>query len=95
MVLPEFGLARDAVDRWFRDKKLRPRVYSEVAGNEAILALVSLGCGVGVLPRLVVERSPLREDEIGECLEPEELLRNAPQAEENQFRVPPVLDNPH
>jgi LysR family positive regulator for ilvC len=62
MVLPEFGLARDAVDRWFRARKLRPRVYSEVAGNEAILALVSLGCGVGVLPRLVVERSPLRSE---------------------------------
>jgi len=62
MVLPEFGLARDAVNRWFRDKKLRPRIYSEVAGNEAILALVALGCGVGVLPRLVVERSPLRQE---------------------------------
>lgn len=62
MVLPEFGLARDAVDRWFRYKNVRPRVVSEVAGNEAILALVSLGCGVGVLPRLVVERSPLRSD---------------------------------
>jgi LysR family positive regulator for ilvC len=62
MVLPEFGLARDAVNRWFREKKLRPRLYSEVAGNEAILALVALGCGVGVLPRLVVERSPLRRE---------------------------------
>jgi LysR family positive regulator for ilvC len=61
-VLPEFGLARDAVNRWFRAKKLRPSIYSEVAGNEAILALVSLGCGVGVLPRLVAERSPLRQE---------------------------------
>jgi LysR family positive regulator for ilvC len=62
MLLPEFGLARDAVDRWFRDKKLRPRIYTEVAGNEAILALVALGCGVGVLPRLVADRSPLRSE---------------------------------
>jgi LysR family positive regulator for ilvC len=62
MVLPEFGLAREAVNRWFRDKKLRPRIYSEVAGNEAILALVALGCGVGVLPRLVADRSPLRSE---------------------------------
>ena len=30
------------------------------AGSEAILALVSLGCGVGVVPRLVLDKSPLR-----------------------------------
>ena len=34
----------------------------EVLGNEAILALVSLGCGVGIVPRLVVEQSPLRSE---------------------------------
>ena len=50
---------------------------------------------VSAMSSIVVDQSPLREDEIGECLEPEKLLRNAPQAEENQFRVPPVLDNPH
>ena len=62
MVLPEPGLARETVDRWFRAKKLRPRIYREVAGHEAILALVALGCGVGVLPRLVADRSPLRSE---------------------------------
>ncbi len=62
MVLPEFGLAREAVDRWFRAKKLRPHIYTEVAGHEAILALVALGSGVGVVPRLVADRSPLRSE---------------------------------
>jgi LysR family positive regulator for ilvC len=31
-----------------------------VTGNEAILSLVSTGCGVGVVPSLVMEQSPLR-----------------------------------
>jgi LysR family positive regulator for ilvC len=59
MVLPAQGLARSAVERWFRARKVRPRVYSEVMGNEAILALVSTGCGVGVVPKLVLDKSPL------------------------------------
>lgn len=60
MILPSSGLARDYVDRWFRKKRLAPRIYGEVAGSEAILSLVSLGCGVGIVPRLVADQSPLR-----------------------------------
>jgi LysR family positive regulator for ilvC len=60
MILPSSGLARDYVDRWFRKKRLTPRIYGEVAGSEAILSLVSLGCGVGIVPRLVADQSPLR-----------------------------------
>jgi LysR family positive regulator for ilvC len=45
-----------------------------VAGNEAIIAMVSLGCGVGVVPRLVLDKSPLHEKvqvlEVEESLEP-------------------------
>ncbi|MCI5130898.1 MAG: HTH-type transcriptional activator IlvY, partial [Candidatus Electrothrix sp. EH2] len=39
-----------------------PNIYAEVAGNEAIIAMVSLGCGVGIVPRLVLEKSPVREE---------------------------------
>jgi LysR family positive regulator for ilvC len=60
MVLPSAGLAREYVDRWFRKKRVTPRIYGEVAGSEAILSLVSLGCGVGIVPRLVADQSPLR-----------------------------------
>jgi LysR family transcriptional regulator, positive regulator for ilvC len=60
MVLPSAGLARDYVDRWFRKKRVMPRIYGEVAGSEAILSLVSLGCGVGIVPRLVADQSPLK-----------------------------------
>jgi len=59
VVLPAQGLARIAVDRWFRQRRVTPNVYSEVTGNEAILSLVSTGCAVGVVPRLVMEQSPL------------------------------------
>ena len=59
MVLPAQGLARSAVDRWFRARRTKAQIYSEVMGNEAILALVSTGCGIGVVPRLVLDKSPL------------------------------------
>lgn len=60
VVLPAAGLARAAADRWFRKRRVTPRLYGEVAGNEAMLSLVSLGCGVGIVPRIVAEQSPLR-----------------------------------
>lgn len=34
----------------------------------------------------------LRSDQPGDCLAPEDLLANAPQAEAGQLRVPPVLE---
>ncbi|HVJ16151.1 MAG TPA: HTH-type transcriptional activator IlvY [Polyangiaceae bacterium] len=62
VVLPATGLMRQSADRWFRRKHVTPKIYSEVPGNEAILSLVSLGCGVGIVPRLVMEKSPLRAE---------------------------------
>jgi len=59
VVLPASGQARDSADRWFRRRRIAPVVYGEVPGSEAILALVSLGCGVGIVPRLVLDESPL------------------------------------
>ncbi|HSO27842.1 MAG TPA: Asp-tRNA(Asn)/Glu-tRNA(Gln) amidotransferase subunit GatC [Anaerolineales bacterium] len=37
-------------------------------------------------------KSVLRADEPGPCLSPDDLLANAPQAEDDQFRTPPVLE---
>lgn len=59
LVLPASGVARQAIDAWFRRRRITPQVYGQVSGNEAILSLVSLGCGVGVVPRLVAEHSAL------------------------------------
>lgn len=61
VILAERGLSRVRMDQWFREKGIRPNIYAEVAGNEALLAMVSLGCGIGVVPELVLEKSPLRE----------------------------------
>lgn len=61
MILSEGGVARNRVDAWFRALKVKPRIYAQVAGNEAIVSMVSLGLGVGVVPRIVLDNSPLAE----------------------------------
>lgn len=60
VILPRRGLERQRVDAWLEQQGAVPDVYAEVDGNEAILALVALGCGVGVVPELVRRDSPLR-----------------------------------
>lgn len=60
LVLPAHGLAREEVDRWFRRRRVQPNVVSEVEGHEAVLSLVAMGVGIGVVPGLVVEGSALR-----------------------------------
>jgi aspartyl-tRNA(Asn)/glutamyl-tRNA(Gln) amidotransferase subunit C len=48
----------------------------------------------GIAPTSSVNptRSVLRDDEPSPGLSPAELLQNAPRADQDQFRVPPVLD---
>jgi LysR family positive regulator for ilvC len=60
IVLPTTGAGRVSAERFFRRRRVKPNVYGEVPGNEAILSLVSLGCGVGVVPKIVLDKSPLR-----------------------------------
>ena len=37
-------------------------IYADVSGNEAIIAMVSLGCGIGIVPGLVLEQSPIKNE---------------------------------
>lgn len=60
VILPRRGLERERIDAWLEEQDARPQVYAEVDGNEALLAMVALGCGVGVVPELVRKDSPLR-----------------------------------
>src|SRR5690606_25780196 len=53
MILSEEGLARERTDAWFRAHGIRPQIYAQVSGNEAIVSMVSLGFGVGVVPQIV------------------------------------------
>jgi LysR family positive regulator for ilvC len=62
MILSETGLARTRVTRWFKHMSLKPDVYAQVSGNEAIVAMVALGFGVGVVPELVLSNSPMSEN---------------------------------
>ena len=57
-ILAERGLSREYLDRWFRRLKIKPTVYAQVTGHEAIVSMVSLGCGIGFVPKLVLSSSP-------------------------------------
>lgn len=61
MILPERGIARSRADEWFRRLGLVPDIYAQIAGNEAIVSMVSLGFGVGIVPRIVLDNSPLAD----------------------------------
>ena len=62
MILPERELARKRIDIWFKNKGISPNVYAQVSGNEAILAMVNLGCGAGIVPKLVFDKRPFEVD---------------------------------
>ncbi len=59
LILPERGLGRKRVDEWFQALDVQPKIYAQVAGNEAIVSMVSLGFGVGVVPQIVLDNNPL------------------------------------
>ncbi|WP_294910075.1 HTH-type transcriptional activator IlvY [uncultured Gilliamella sp.] len=60
-ILPEHGPSRQRIDLWFKQQKITsPRIYATVAGHEAIVSMVALGCGVALLPKVVMENSPER-----------------------------------
>jgi len=58
LIIPDRGLSRDRIDQWFAKENFVPNIYSQVAGNEAIIVMVSLGCGIGLVPEMVLEKSP-------------------------------------
>ncbi len=92
-ILPASGPARERLDSWFEAKGRRPNTYATISGNEAILAMVSLGCGIAAVPELVLENSPLQHGvqrlklspklspyEVGLCLRTRTAGRRAPAA---------------
>ena len=58
MILAESGLSRQRMDAWFRAMDVTPKIYAQVAGNEAIVIMVSLSLGIGVVPKIVLDNSP-------------------------------------
>jgi LysR family positive regulator for ilvC len=70
LVIPQSGVARHRLDVWLKEHGVAATIASEVSGNEALIAMVRLGTGVGIVPQLALERSPFR-DEV-------QVLSNAP-----------------
>lgn len=62
IILAEQALSRRRVEEWFHRRHIRPNVYAEVGGHEAILAMVRLGCGVGAVPEIVIDNSLFKDD---------------------------------
>lgn len=70
-IVPARGVTREMINAWFIQRGVtRPQLYAQVAGHEAIVAMVALGLGVGFAPEVVVgnsgfehavERLPLNE----------------------------------
>lgn len=61
MIISEDGLARERFNAWCQREDLTPNIYAEVKGNEAIVSMVSLGFGVGLVPQIVLDNSPLQQ----------------------------------
>ncbi|MEW7313077.1 HTH-type transcriptional activator IlvY [Buttiauxella gaviniae] len=58
-ILPDQGPVRRRIELWFRSKKVsNPFIYATVAGHEAMVSMVALGCGVALIPEIVLENSP-------------------------------------
>lgn len=59
-ILPMDGPARKRIENWFKLQKIKePKIYATVEGHEAIVPMVALGCGVAMIPSVVVQQSPV------------------------------------
>jgi LysR family transcriptional regulator, positive regulator for ilvC len=60
IVLSRQGLLRDVSERWLRSALGAAVSVAEAETNEEVLALAAMGSGIAIVPRLVVEASPLK-----------------------------------
>lgn len=61
LIVSERGLARKRLNQWLKKQGASPNIYAQVSGHEAIVTLVALGFGVGLVPELVIQHSPFRD----------------------------------
>jgi len=58
-IMADQGPVRRRIELWFRRQKIsNPSIYATVGGHEAMVSMVALGCGVALLPEVVLENSP-------------------------------------
>lgn len=60
LVAAPSGLDRLRLEGWFAERGVSPAIAAEVRGNEAIIAMVSMGAGIALVPVLVLEASPMQ-----------------------------------
>ncbi len=60
-VAPLGGLERQRLEAWRQRFAPQSTIGAEVRGNEGIIAMVSLGMGIALVPELVLQSSPLSE----------------------------------
>ncbi|MGX5201003.1 HTH-type transcriptional activator IlvY [Aliikangiella sp. IMCC44632] len=60
-VLPESGPSLKQLQSWFKKMQIKPKVYARVSGNEALVSMVALGCGIGAIPAPVLSHSPIAD----------------------------------
>ncbi|WP_143871503.1 HTH-type transcriptional activator IlvY [Catenovulum sediminis] len=76
-IIADSGFTRTRSDKWFRAHHIKPNIYARVAGHEAIVSMVALGCGIGLAPDIVIQNSPVRDKvttiDAGADIEPFEL----------------------
>ncbi|SFB91091.1 HTH-type transcriptional activator IlvY [Pseudoalteromonas denitrificans] len=60
-IVPEQGLNRKRLEHWWKKNHIKPQIYTQVAGNEAIVSMVSLGFGIALVPKIVLDNSPLKD----------------------------------
>ena len=58
LILPKTGIARERFEAWTHSRNVHPIVAAETEGNEAIMALVQLGLGIGLVPQIVLTNGP-------------------------------------
>ena len=61
-IMPEKGQLKTEVDRFFNLNSIKPITYAEIAGHEAIVSMTALGFGLSIVPRLVLDLSPFKND---------------------------------
>ncbi|MCK5881335.1 MAG: HTH-type transcriptional activator IlvY [Sinobacterium sp.] len=61
LIVAEQGLARKRLDDYIKAHGLKMDIYASVSGHEAIVSMVALGFGIGLVPEVVIQHSPLQD----------------------------------
>jgi len=56
LVLTESDLSRRRLDAWLKGRDIKPKIAAQVSRYEDVAALVSFGCGIGVVPKILLDR---------------------------------------